>query len=185
MCGRLTLTTLDVDEVARALDASIDPEDKRLYRPRYNAAPSDQHWMLDGRILKPARWGLENGLINIRSERESAPGRRVAIPADGFYEWRGKQPVWFRPRGGGLFLFAGLADSAGFAILTQEAQGEVARIHHRMPVILTPEHATQWLRDAKLEPLYDLVGREVSPRVNNVRNDGPELLQPPDQLGLF
>jgi putative SOS response-associated peptidase YedK len=184
MCGRLTLTTLDVDEVARALDATVSEEDKPLYRPRYNAAPTDRHWLLDGKRLVPYRWGLESGLINVRVERKSAPGRRVLIPADGFYEWRGKQPIWFRPRGGGLFLFAGVADTTGFAILTQEAQGEVARVHDRMPVILAPGSATEWLHDAKLTPLLDLVGREVSPLVNSVRNDGPQLLEPPAQLKL-
>jgi putative SOS response-associated peptidase YedK len=190
MCGRLTLTTLDVDEVARALDAEVAPEDKPLYRPRYNAAPTDLHWALDGKLLVPARWGLSDGLINVRSERKSMPGKRVAIPADGFFEWSGKQPVWFRPRGLGLFVFAGVAEvlpdgRLGFAVLTQEAQGEVARIHDRMPVVLAPGNATRWLHDSVIDPVLDLVGREVSPLVNNVRNDRPEILGPPSQLTLL
>ncbi|HEY2029782.1 MAG TPA: SOS response-associated peptidase family protein, partial [Myxococcales bacterium] len=67
------------------------------------------------------------------------------------------------------------------------AEGEIARVHHRMPVIVPGDAAAAWLRDARLLPLpgTQLVSRAVSPKVNNVRNDGPDLLQPPGQLALF
>ena len=72
MCGRVTLTTPDVHEVARLLEARIAPADAALYRPRWNAAPTDRHWVVEpspqGRVLLPARWGFRSGAINARSE---------------------------------------------------------------------------------------------------------------------
>jgi putative SOS response-associated peptidase YedK len=202
VCGRLTLTAVDVDEVAAAVDARIAPEDAALYRPRFNAAPSDRHWIVrlapSGRVLVPATWGIAAGLINIRAETaerkfaEAFARRRVVVPADGFYEWSGKQPLWFRPEGGGIFVFAGLAETLAdgreaFAVLTMEAGGEIARIHDRMPVILQREAVDAWLSQARLSPLpaEALLPLAVSRKVNNVRNDAPDLLEPPAQLGLF
>ena len=43
MCGRITLTTPDIEEVASLLEATVSPADAALYKPRYNAAPTDRH----------------------------------------------------------------------------------------------------------------------------------------------
>jgi putative SOS response-associated peptidase YedK len=202
MCGRLTLTAVDVDEVAAAADAQVSAGHAALYRPRFNAAPTDRHWIVRpgerGRVLVPAVWGFGAGLINVRAETAEEKfaaafrHRRVLVPADGFYEWSGKQPLWFRPRSGGIFLFAGLAETLpdgreAFVVLTMAAEAEIARVHDRMPVIVPRDAAAAWLRDARLLPLAgdQLVSRAVSPKVNNVRNDSAELLQPPSQLALF
>jgi len=202
MCGRLTLTAVDVGEVAAAVEAEVAPQDAVLYRPRFNAAPTDRHLMVrpaaNGRVLVPAVWGFQGGLINVRAETAQEKfaaafrHRRVLVPADGFYEWSGKQPLWFRPRGGGIFLFAGLAETLpdgreAFVVLTTAAEGDIARVHDRMPVIVPREAAAAWLFESRLSPLpgEELVSRAVSPKVNNVRNDSPDLLQPPGQLALF
>jgi putative SOS response-associated peptidase YedK len=202
MCGRLTLTAVDVDEVAAAAAAEVAPQHAALYRPRFNAAPTDRHWIVrpaaNGRVLVPAFWGFEGGLINVRAETAAQKfaaafrHRRALVPADGFYEWSGKQPLWFRPRDGGIFLFAGLAETLpdgrdAFVVLTTAAEGEIARVHDRMPVIVPRESAAAWLFESRLSPLSgaQLVSRAVSPKVNNVRNDSPDLLQPPGQLALF
>ena len=73
----------------------------------------------------------------------------------------------------------------------------LAQVHNRMPVILHPDDEEDWLsRDltdpADLDRFYEpypaaaMVGRPVSPRVNNTRNEGPELIAPldPDQPPL-
>ncbi len=156
--------------------------------------------------------------INARAETVATNGmfkasfaeRRCLLPSDGFYEWQkptvegGRKQPWFlhhpdrKP-----FAFAGIwsswrdpsaddAEGAGrhhsTAIVTTAAQGEIERIHHRMPVILP---ARLW--DAWLDPTTDvatlgrmianigapaLTAMRVSEAVNNVRNDGPELLEP-------
>jgi putative SOS response-associated peptidase YedK len=209
MCGRVTLTASDVHAVAALLGAEITREHAALYRPRYNAAPTDQHWIVQpsgqGRVMVPAVWGFggrDQGLvINVRSEtaekrfREAYSGHRVVVPADGFYEWTGprdaRRPIWFRPRAGGLLYLAGLAESLpdgrlAFTILTTEAAGEVARVHDRMPVLLPREKVQAWLErpDSGLlvpAPPDFLTATEVSSRVNDVRNDDPSVLDPPRQ----
>lgn len=131
------MTRTDFDEVADELGAVWRPEDRRLYRPRYNIAPTDQHWIvrtkLEQRQILPAKWGLVNSWapdakgaarqINARSEtaptarafRDAFTSRRCVVPADGFFEWSGpkeaRQPVWFHAPDGGLILFAGLYES--------------------------------------------------------------------------
>jgi putative SOS response-associated peptidase YedK len=208
MCGRFTLTTRDVHDVAHALAAEVDRERGKLYRPRWNVAPTDEHWIvcLDEnrrRRLVPARFGFERPggqlVINVRSEtaarlpsfRDAFAGGRCLVPADGFYEWQGgradRRPLWFHDPAGNLLTFAGLVtESRGalaFVILTTTANTLLRPIHDRMPVLLSPEGAVSWLArpdSGLLAPPPDgwLAAREVSARVNAVANDGPELLDP-------
>jgi putative SOS response-associated peptidase YedK len=133
---------------------------------------------------------------------ESFRERRCLIPADGFYEWgageSGKTPVWISRPDGELFAFAGVwaalrgRDRSGHvhscAIVTCEPNDLVRPIHDRMPVVLGPEDEGRWLEpDAPedevlslLAPAPDglLVAREVVDAVNDVREDGPHLLEP-------
>ena len=135
MCGRFTLSRQDRRELARLL--GVDEGDLRDYRPRYNIAPTDQHFIVTSRFerrtARPASWGLVNSwatdnsrasqCINAKAEtleerrafREAFQQRRCVIPADGFYEWRGpktqREPVWIHPAEGGVLLFAGLYES--------------------------------------------------------------------------
>ncbi len=127
--------------------------------------------------------------------------RRCILPADGFYEWKlldhGKQPWLIRLRDGEPFGFAGIYepgnettdDRPSCAILTTEANTMMRDIHARMPVILEPKDYARWLEPkqthgAPLLPLLrpyrldDLIAFPVSTRVNNVRNNDAELLQP-------
>jgi putative SOS response-associated peptidase YedK len=137
--------------------------------------------------------------------RESFRERRCLIPADGFYEWRtdenGKQPVWISRADGELYAFAGVWAAVpgrngqpihSCAIVTCEPNGLMRPIHDRMPVILAPEAESVWLSaDAGspellevLRPADDepLTVREVVDSVNDVRNDGPQLLESPLRL---
>ena len=134
MCGRFTLTAGDREWLAQELGVPIEEIDAERYRPRYNIAPTDPHWLLrlqrEDRELRPARWGLVNAgapdrrraaaQINARAEsaaharayRDAFARRRCAVPADGFFEWTGsakaRRPYWFHRPDGGLLLFAGL-----------------------------------------------------------------------------
>jgi putative SOS response-associated peptidase YedK len=149
-------------------------------------------------------------LINARAEtitkakpfRSSFEERRCLIPADGFYEWRtddrGKVPVWISLPDHELFAFAGIwAEIEGedgkplysCAIVTCAPNEAIAPIHDRMPVILPREDEERWIdpmASAPQELLRPFEGaldlREVNDGVNNVQNDGPELLDPPLQL---
>ncbi len=76
-----------------------------------------------------------------------------------------------------------------FTILTTAAEGEDGRLHDRAPWIVPLEHLDAWL-DPAPQPRDDLFGLllpatpgrlqawPVSTAVNNVRNNGPELLRP-------
>lgn len=79
------------------------------------------------------------------------------------------------------------------SVLTTSAVGVLAQVHDRMPLLLPPSAWDAWLDpdvgadDASVAALLappsdELVGalelRPVSPKVNSVRNNGPELLEP-------
>lgn len=73
-------------------------------------------------------------------------------------------------------------------ILTTDPNELVARIHDRMPVVLDPTDWDAWLAEGtpaeqlrsllRPAPAEPLDAYAVSPAVNNVRNEGPELLAP-------
>jgi putative SOS response-associated peptidase YedK len=150
-------------------------------------------------------------LINARAEtvaeapafRDAFETHRCLILADGFYEWRaeetGKKPVWITRPSREPFAFAGLwaaanrADGSAIhscAIVTCEPGEVVAPIHDRMPVILDQEAEPGWLNPeaspAELQellvPTDELEVTEVSDAVNDVRQDGPALIEPPLRL---
>jgi putative SOS response-associated peptidase YedK len=73
-------------------------------------------------------------------------------------------------------------------LITTAANGVVALVHDRMPVILKPEHHARWLdpeerRPAALAGLLApppedwLAAHPVSKRVNNPRNEGPRCVE--------
>ena len=85
-----------------------------------------------------------------------------------------------------------LARVASTAIVTTAASGALERIHHRAPLIVPRHLWDAWLTasDDEVGRLAaavrdlappDLVADPVSTRVNDVRNDGPELLEPLDR----
>ena len=98
-------------------------------------------------------------LINARGEsvndkpafRNAMKRRRCLFPADGFYEWKGeaghKRPHFAHLKSGGPLAFAGLWETwtgpngeemETAAIITTEANREMAQVHHRAPVIVPP-----------------------------------------------
>ena len=134
MCSRFSLAE-DHDFLAARLGVSAMA--LANYRPRYNIAPQQEHFIVtteyENRKLAPAKWGLvsnpgEHGRakysINAKAETmESRPTfaqafthRRCVIPASGFYEWTGpsyaRQPFWIHRRDGDLLFFAGLYQDA-------------------------------------------------------------------------
>ena len=127
------------------------------------------------------------------SFRDCWKHRRCLIPSSGYYEWQQyarKQPYFIRPAQARILMYAGLWDyneSLGlrsYCILTQPAQGPIARIHDRMPVMLSQELLRDWLycdsNDAVrlvqelTPPTLDFY--PVSLAVGNVRNQGSELI---------
>lgn len=120
---------------------------------------------------------------------------RCLLPADGWYEWQdlagGKQPHYITRQDRKPFCFAGLMsvwkDQLSCAILTKAAEGPAAGIHDRMPVVFADEAFEGWLDPALKDATdfaraqaqsRDFVHYAVSKRVNNARNEGPELIEP-------
>ncbi|MCC6222008.1 MAG: SOS response-associated peptidase [Thermoleophilia bacterium] len=191
----------------RALAVVLDPEtgSRQARLARFGLVP---HWAKDA--SRAAR------MINARAEtllerpayRPLVRAHRCLVPADGFYEWRagaGRQrlPVRFTLARGELFAFAGLFATwldrergepiDSFTIVTTAANGLVAELHDRMPVILPGELEEPWLDpgvppEAALTflvpyPAEAMVAAPASIRVNSVANDDPGVLVPEDAPG--
>jgi putative SOS response-associated peptidase YedK len=152
--------------------------------------------------------GIGSRLINAREEtvatkpsfRAAFKRSRIVVPVSGFYEWATiggrKRAFCIMPADDGLWMLAGLAGTwrglegavDTFTIITTEANSAMAGLHDRMPVILGPGNWQVWLNPeaeaaelhALLKPCPDewLKIFEVGPAVGNVRNDGPELIEP-------
>jgi putative SOS response-associated peptidase YedK len=153
---------------------------------------------------------IGNRMINARSDtvaekpsyRNAYKKRRCLILANGFYEWRqegaGKTPYYITTDDDSSFAFAGLWENwndkssdtsiQSTTILTAEANEFMASLHHRMPVILTPQTADRWLAgDNELihklaDVTPDLKAWPVATRVNNARNEGADLIEPVGEI---
>ena len=161
--------------------------------------------------------------FNARSEealkkpmwRSSLHGQRCILPALGWYEWNEQentrnernrkvnQPYFIHRQDGSVLAIAGLwstwvgpdqSQILSCALLTREAAPSISSIHHRMPVVLKPEHYANWMSEQTLDSevqamiadsQLDFRGYAVSTKVNDVRNDGCELLEPLHTNDLF
>lgn len=120
-----------------------------------------------------------------------------------------KQPFFIHPRDGAPLAMAGLyelwrapevprADPDAWlwtaAIITTQASDELGRIHDRMPMVVERAQWAHWLDPDCTDPgglpglmlpavSAGLDAHMVSPAVNNVRNNGPGLVEPlaPDE----
>ena len=161
-------------------------------------------------LVPPWAPDLRSGarMINARAETAAtspafAPSfakRRCLVPADGWFEWvragKQRQAYYMTPADGSPLAFAGLWSAWGpesvltCSVLTTAALGGLARVHDRMPLILPRERWAGWLAgggdpEEQLRPMTagELAAidiRAVRPDVGNVRNNGPQLVEPPD-----
>ena len=142
------------------------------------------------------------GIAEKLSFRDAFRRRRCVVPASGFYEWQTlggrKFPWYFTRRDGAPLLLAGIWDRwegptgnplETFALVTTEPNAVVAKLHDRMPVILPEESLAAWLEPEPADPAAlrrllaplpaDLMTAwPVSPRMNNVRHEGPDCIEP-------
>jgi putative SOS response-associated peptidase YedK len=201
--------SVEIEQEARYNVAPTDPVLAVRLNGQGQREPGILRWGLIPQHANPD--SFDRLLINARAEtiaeasafRDAFETHRCLIVADGFYEWRaeetGKKPVWITRRDREPFAFAGLwADARrgdgssihSCAIVTCEPGELVAPIHDRMPVILDQDAEARWLDPEAgpedLQPLLvptdDLVVTEVSDAVNDVRQDGPALIEPPLRL---
>lgn len=163
-------------------------------------------WGLMPAWAKPGTFSAP--LINARSEtihekpsfKNLIANHRVLIPINGFYEWRregkAKAAHYIQPANAGAMFVAGLfqpttpttvsnadANHAQVCAVTVAANETMSEVHHRMPVILTPETALAWIQPSDKHSIDELMVpasndalqiSEVSDYVNSARNEGPE-----------
>jgi len=215
MCGRFA-TSKSLDQLEE--EFSLVGVPSRELPPNWNTAPTQEIYvMTDGPTLEIMRWGLipswakpdfvSANTINARSEsvhekpsfRQAFKSRRCFIPADGYYEWAtelgrfpSKQPFFIHRADSRPLAMAGIYENGTVAIITKEATGALADIHHRMPLFLPESTWQRWL-DLKLTAESELreiisegltpesaglVADPVSTRVNKIVNNGAELVLP-------
>lgn len=164
-----------------------------------------------GWLKDPADFPLViNARVETVTEKPTFRGalrhHRCIFLADGFYEWRRegtgraakKTPFLTRMTDGGPMPLAGLwetwigADGSEVdtaAIVTCDANGTLAAVHHRMPAILSDAAIPRWLDTAGTDageaaalckPCPDewLNMSQVGQRVNDARNDDAGLIAP-------
>jgi putative SOS response-associated peptidase YedK len=143
--------------------------------------------------------------INARSEtiaksgmfKEAFAKRRCLVPAPVYYEWRddpeGKTPFAVARVDGDPVAFAGIWEAwkypegervQTFATITTDANNLLAGIQDRMPVIIEREDGRSGWANPRETFRHSFGRRRRTPcgsgrsAIGNVRNDGPELLEP-------
>ncbi len=197
----------NVAPTQEVLIVSSDPEmdqGRRAKLARWGLVPGWAKDLSAGYRMINAR---AEGLLESRaySPLVRRQANRCLVPADGFYEWMKaenpqspKQPVRFTVDGGEPFAFAGLTTSREWegesmtscTVITTEANDAVARVHDRMPVILSgPEAEAAWISGgldageavSLCRPLNPsrITARPANTAVNKVggTTEGPHLLE--------
>jgi putative SOS response-associated peptidase YedK len=136
--------------------------------------------------------------------REPFRRRRCLVPATGWYEWQEMPrppnlPWYIYPTKAKGVMLAGVWDRwkseaeviESCSIIVTKPNAMIASFHDRMPVVLEPRDYALWLDRGVTDPalLAPLLGpaaddalamHRVSTRVNNARNEGPDLIAPLD-----
>ncbi|MBR4060766.1 MAG: SOS response-associated peptidase family protein [Lachnospiraceae bacterium] len=171
MCGRFWIDS----DTAKEIEKTIRMVDEKLKMERHSKDihPTEKapviSYQQGSMLLADKKWGFpgfDSGkvIFNARAEsvlekkmfRESVLKRRLVIPAAGFYEWnRKKEKVAFtsavveQP----ILYMAGFYNKYGnedrFVILTTGANGSMADVHERMPLLLKNQELEEWLREDK------------------------------------
>ena len=217
MCGRFTMTSpwellkerfeVDIAEEEYRLRYNAAPGQDLWVVPQTTPNQAQlYHWGLVPFWAKDPKIG--NRLINARAEtvaekpafRTPFRKHRCLVLADGFYEWdkKGAKRVPYRVvlKDEKPFAFAGICDYwkdekgkelKSFSIITTDANELIAKIHDRMPVILSKKDEKVWLDPAldikeaitmlKPFPAEEMKMYPVSTLVNSPKNDLPQVIK--------
>ena len=198
MCGRFCIAASPGDIMER-YQVQVPYE----YTAHYNVSPSNKILAITKGIetyeAGMYEWGIKvnspQRIINARIEtvhdkplfKMAFEKHRCLIPASGYYEWKHdenkKTPHYFTSQTHSIISFAGLIRSSSegdqVVIITTQATLPYAEIHDRMPVILDPRVEKEFLTDGIISIIEKpLDSYEVSPRVNQVGVNDPDLFKP-------
>jgi putative SOS response-associated peptidase YedK len=161
------------------------------------------HWAADLRAGSRMFNARAETITTSPAFRDAFQRRRCMVPVDSFYEWKREGPIRqpyrvVRDDGAPLALaglWAGWRDPETdvvrrtFTIVTTTPSTALADLHDRMPVVLPDGAWDRWLGPTPADPAEllgllvpnDEVGlhiHAVNRYVNDVRRDGPELIEP-------
>ena len=107
-----------------------------------------------------------------------------------------KKPWHVQLADGGVMAFGGLLLRRGtedrFVVMTSAADGDLAAIHHRQPLVLPSDRWHRWLTGGAADAADLCIGApaswfnwyRVGPAVGRVAEDHPELVTPLDDTAL-
>lgn len=208
MCGRLNIhDSAVIRQLMDSMGLPLFPE----RAARYNITPTS---MLDvltrERRMSEMQWSIEFGKFRHPNTKVETISRRkdlqrllvnshCIVPVNRVYEWPDAK---VRPKYAHIktrfcihtpsdVMFLGgihKTNENGLTqlnILTTDPTDAINDFHHRMPVIIAPEHVADWLDTESLEDLYalarpfqgELVIYECNAMVDNGRNHGPQCME--------
>ena len=158
----------------------------------------EMHWGIVPPWAKPGQF--KRPLINARSEtiwekpsfKNLIKSNRCVILANSFYEWNRdespKQPYRVTMKHKQDMAMAGIYQVSRqgelqCCVVTMRANGQMATIHHRMPVLLSGSHLTSWMASDDVDELNqtiseaadtELVTSKISPLANKASNQGQQ-----------
>ncbi|MFT8858260.1 SOS response-associated peptidase [Bifidobacterium aquikefiri] len=215
MCGRFAMDYVidELADFYRAIPTGTVPERSWNIKPT-NAIATILDGKDEVRHLAPSRWSLIppwsrtstlnfptfnariESVLEKRTYQHAAQFQRCIIPASGYYEWRNhKDPFYFSLHDETPLSIAGLYSwwratpndpwTLTSTIVTREATENVASIHNRMPVFITPDTQDEWL-DPKgtaqdILPAAQSHSEELAMnlqfwQVKPLKDDGPALI---------
>ena len=191
------------------------------FESRWNIAPGTAINVVTLKQTIAVRWGINFRGFSHPNSRASTIRKqsdlqgwliryKCLVPVNGFYEWPNTKlhPQW-RGRDtrfhistpqGAMFLaaFAKPTETGWQAnIITTSPTAEIAKFHHRSPVILNPSQAIEWLQHSDSQALLDMCQPynevlklyECSSFVDNARHEGDQCVAPAgkyaDQISLL
>lgn len=183
---------------------SADPT-RRVRLMRWGLLPSWVKADADGRPITKTQMinARAESVTTSAAYRSAAERKRCLIAMDGYYEWQRpahpkgrKTPYFFFRPDGRPLLVAGLwsvwkpsrtaPSLLTCTVITTVPPRRFAEVHDRMPLVLGEDDWDRWLDPDRPAPQTLLAGppdagamamREVSVLVNNVANNGPELIE--------
>lgn len=215
MCGRVNVSDhKGVQNLLEWLNIPLFPEQftprynitpgsqlLSIFNSHTNLESSYMEWGIVPRWAKPDQ--PSRILINARAEsiwdkpsfRNLIKDKRIIIPVNGFYEWKreGKNKTAYHIHApdenalalGGIYQISA-EGVMQCCVVTTAANQNMARIHDRMPMILSRENMKDWLLSADRQQLDQLMLpapdnsitlTPVSPYVNNSRHEGPRCVE--------
>lgn len=193
----------------RGADGEPDPlrSERGLRLMRWGLVPK---WAKDPKVGSRMINAKAETVTSKPAFRTAAKYRRCLLPADGWYEWKRdgerKQPYFMTSPDDASLAMAGIWETwhdpaaaegtpplVTCSVLTTAAIGALAEVHDRMPLVLPAARWDDWLDPDRSEitgllgPSRELVDalelRPVASTVNNVRNNGAELIERQDDQG--